>query len=279
MEIIYLKDKKLEFRSTLLEGLKKYNKTFTGETKSEIMNIYIIDEGKVIGGCQTEMEWNWVYIEAIYFENIFILKAMLSALYSYYRGKVEGLYFETYLKEHIDAFISSGFRTLGKFEDKPRGHVSHVLINQIMNNIEHDKSFNLKVFHGESEFDQAMENLVKKFKQLNNYDDTKIHLQYIAYDGDQIIGGVNGYLNQNYLYVSLLWVKDSYRKQFIASRLMDLIEEDAKEKGYDKFFLGTCTFQAKAFYEKRGYKIKMIVPNCPIDYEDFTMVKLSGREI
>lgn len=273
MEITYIKDKKIEFRSTILDGLRKYNVIYTGETKSEVMNIYIFDEGEVVGGCQSEMGWNWVYIEALYYEDISSLKAMLNVLYIHYKDKVEGIFFESFIKAQVNDFKSLAFTTLGTFQEKPKGHDSQVLINRTMTTLDQKEHHNIEVFRDDSDYDKLFNHLVDKFNERTHNDTTKVAIQYIAYDKDKIIGGVNGNLNKDYLYVSLLWVEKEYRGQGIASKLMDLIEEEAKEKAYSRSFLGTCTFQAKELYEKRGYKVKMIVPNCPKGYEDFTMVK------
>ena len=79
--------------------------------------------------------------------------------------------------------------------------------------------------------------------------------------------------DHTYLYVSLLWVDESYRGKNIASKLMALIEKEAQVNNYRNAYLGTCTFQAQGFYIRRDYENSMIFHNCPVGYDDFMMVK------
>jgi|LGVF01.1.fsa_nt_gb ribosomal protein S18 acetylase RimI-like enzyme len=274
MAITFKRDDLIEFRSEILKGLRKYNKKFTGETHSEITNIFIMDDEEMLGGCQTEMEWNWVYIENLFYVDDLVLKAMLNALYIHYKGQVEGIFIETHIVDRVESFVSSGFKVLGTFEEKPIGYESNILVNQTMENFEVEKFESLNKYHTSIKvLDQQLEKKVNAYNRAHGIDVKRVEIEYIAYDGDQIIGGVHGTLSQDYLYVSILWVDERYRGLKIASELMDLIEKEGKAKGYHRAFLGTCTFQAKEFYEKRGYKIKMVVPNCPQGYDDFSMVK------
>ena len=55
---------------------------------------------------------------------------------------------------------------------------------------------------------------------------------------------------------------------------MNMIEEEATQKGVKLFSLGTAEFQARPFYEKLGYKVVMTLPNNPVGYECYTMRKL-----
>jgi ribosomal protein S18 acetylase RimI-like enzyme len=50
-----------------------------------------------------------------------------------------------------------------------------------------------------------------------------------------------------------LWVDAAYRSRGIASRLLRQFERRAGERGCSVFYLTTLSFQAPAFYRKRGY--------------------------
>lgn len=52
-----------------------------------------------------------------------------------------------------------------------------------------------------------------------------------------------------------LWVHDEARDQDLGTELMDLFEGAAAERGCTLVYLDTFTFQARPFYEKRGYMV------------------------
>ena len=62
--------------------------------------------------------------------------------------------------------------------------------------------------------------------------------------------------------VKRLWVEPAFRRQHIASRLMDKIEEKAWQMGFRRVILQTRPIMpdAVALYEKRGY---CLIPNYP----------------
>ncbi|WP_432664172.1 GNAT family N-acetyltransferase [Wukongibacter baidiensis] len=273
MNINYIRDNQLEYKEDVLKGLVTYNKKFTGDTLSEIVNVYVFNGDELVGGCHTELSWNWVYILALSYHNQEVLITMMNELYKLYKGKTEGIIVESYIGDRIEDFKSTGFEVLGVLEDKPIGYESHIMINKKLNDVPVNHTYELKVMKEKHEtYAKVVDDQVKAYNEKFKIDESKTEIEYVALDQEKVVGGVYGYLIQDYLYVSLLWVDEAYRGNDVATKLMDLIEGEAKEKGYKNFYLGTCTFQAKDFYEKRGYKVKMIIGNCPKGYDDYIMV-------
>lgn len=272
--ITYKRDDQLEYRQDLSKGLIAYNNAFAGDEPSESYNIYVFEGEELVGGCHSDLVWNWVYIGKIYYQNIDILITIMNELCNYFRGRVEGIYFESYIKEQIEDSKTAGFNVLGTLKDKPIGYESHILTNKEMKEISIGNTYRVEVKSEEYEaYSKIVDNKVNLYNKKMGIDDSKIEIEYNAFDQDKIVGGIYGYLMQDYLYLSTLWVDDAYRGKDIATKLMDLIEEEAKDKGYKYSYLGTCTFQARRLYEKRGYKVKMVITNCPKGYDDFMMVK------
>ncbi|QUI21307.1 GNAT family N-acetyltransferase [Vallitalea pronyensis] len=274
MHINYKRDNQLEYKQNIRKGLVAYNETFVSDELSETINIYVFDSDRLVGGCHTELGWNWVYIEELCYANQEILITMMNELYRIFREKSEGIIVEFYMNERIKDFKVAGFEVLGILEDKPIGYESHTLINKKMTDVPINHHYKLEIANEKHEvYTKIIEEQVKAYNKKHKIDDAKIEMEFVACDQEIVVGGVYGYLIQDYLYVSRLWVDEAYRGNDIATKLMNLIEDEAKEKGYKHAYLGTCTFQAKGFYEKRGYKVKMIVSNCPKGYDDYTMVK------
>lgn len=74
-------------------------------------------------------------------------------------------------------------------------------------------------------------------------------------DGDRIIGGAVGRYFHGWVYVDLFWIRDDLRGQDIGTRVMDQLESHARTLGAHGVHLTTYSWQARPFYEKRGYRV------------------------
>jgi GNAT superfamily N-acetyltransferase len=74
-------------------------------------------------------------------------------------------------------------------------------------------------------------------------------------DGDDVVGGAVGRLWHGWVYVDLFWIRGDLRGQDIGSQVMDLLEEHAVSLGARGVHLTTYSWQARPFYEKRGYRM------------------------
>lgn len=70
-----------------------------------------------------------------------------------------------------------------------------------------------------------------------------------------LLGGVCGWVGSGWAYVDTLWLDESLRGQHYGTRLMDAFEQWALQQGVSRCFLGTTSFQARPFYEQRGYQV------------------------
>ncbi|QZD69191.1 GNAT family N-acetyltransferase [Pseudomonas sp. 3-2] len=72
-------------------------------------------------------------------------------------------------------------------------------------------------------------------------------------DNDAILGGLYGHTFYRWLFIELLAVPEQGRGQGIGSKLMNMVEEFAREKDCVGIWLDTFDFQAPGFYKKLGY--------------------------
>jgi GNAT superfamily N-acetyltransferase len=70
-----------------------------------------------------------------------------------------------------------------------------------------------------------------------------------------VVGGITAKLYRDSLYIDDLFLDDTVRGQGIGTRLMDLAEARACEAGCVFVYLDTMDWQARPFYEKRGYRV------------------------
>ncbi|CAB3754864.1 acetyltransferase [Burkholderia sp. MSh2] len=72
-------------------------------------------------------------------------------------------------------------------------------------------------------------------------------------DTGAVVGGLWGSTAYGWLHVDLLVVPEAARGQGAGTRIMDLAEREAVARGCHGAWLDTFDFQARPFYEKRGY--------------------------
>jgi len=87
------------------------------------------------------------------------------------------------------------------------------------------------------------------------------------------IGGLIGEIWGQWLLVKFLWVDTQNLGQGIGSQLLVEAEEFTLNKGCKFSFLDTFSFQAKPFYEKQGYIVKMTLHDFPVESRRYYMTK------
>jgi GNAT superfamily N-acetyltransferase len=72
--------------------------------------------------------------------------------------------------------------------------------------------------------------------------------------GGKVIGGLLGATEWGWLHVEVLAIENPYRGRGLGSRLLAAAEQEAMARGCRLAYLSTFSFQARPFYEKRGYE-------------------------
>ena len=72
--------------------------------------------------------------------------------------------------------------------------------------------------------------------------------------GGRLVAGAVGRTWGQCCELQQLWVEPDHRRQGVASRLLQLFEARAADRGCRYFYLETFSFQAPGFYQKQGYR-------------------------
>jgi GNAT superfamily N-acetyltransferase len=93
---------------------------------------------------------------------------------------------------------------------------------------------------------------------------------------EKVIAGIRGrFYYKECLYVSILYVEESKRKQGLGSILLNLMQQEAIAKGVKLIHLDTFDFQAKDFYLMHGYEIFAVLDGSPqVGHKRYYMKKL-----
>jgi len=89
----------------------------------------------------------------------------------------------------------------------------------------------------------------------------------------QFFGVAMGDAGRGWLKVVMLWVHEDVRCNGHGEQLLNTLESEAIKRGCRNAFLDTFDYQAKPFYEKRGYKVFGTLEDYPAGHSRYYMRK------
>jgi GNAT superfamily N-acetyltransferase len=96
---------------------------------------------------------------------------------------------------------------------------------------------------------------------------------FVKNEHGRIVAGICGNTWGGVCEIRQLWVEESGRRQGLGTRLLDATEQEARRRGCRQIVLTTFTFQAPAFYAKRGFEILCAVDDCPRGHQNLLLRK------
>ncbi|MFO1444991.1 GNAT family N-acetyltransferase [Bacillus sp. Bva_UNVM-123] len=95
----------------------------------------------------------------------------------------------------------------------------------------------------------------------------------ITDENETWIGGINADVYWDWVEINDFWICNELRGHGLGGLLLDKTEKIAREKGAKKALLTTFEFQARTFYELKGYKVVGEIKDYPPGSSYYTMVK------
>ena len=83
----------------------------------------------------------------------------------------------------------------------------------------------------------------------------------MAKENDEVIGLITGHSYYKEVHIGDLIVYEEHRNKHIGTKLVEIVENYFKEKGFENINLTTYGFQAPEFYKKCGFKVEFIREN------------------
>jgi GNAT superfamily N-acetyltransferase len=89
----------------------------------------------------------------------------------------------------------------------------------------------------------------------------------------EAVGGLWGKTAYNWCFVELLVIPEQYRGMDLGSKILARAEDIARARGCTGLWLDTYWFQARPFYEKRGYEVFGALDDYPRGGQRFFLKK------
>lgn len=108
-------------------------------------------------------------------------------------------------------------------------------------------------------------------RQLEDYNSTTVGrddwetVHLVVRDNHRIVGGLKAITGWDWLYVQILWVDESQRRNGLGTRLLHRAEAIAQERNCRGACLSSFSFQAPEFYRRHGYKVFGQINEYPTD--------------
>ena len=132
----------------------------------------------------------------------------------------------------------------------------------------------LKLENIESKRTQELANLVRAYNRSNREPSKSEPLNIYLEDEDgNLVAGMVAETFGNWLEIEYLYVSDDLRGQGIGSKILEMAENESKNRGCKYSFVDTFNFQAPKFYKKHGYKEVFALKNYPYTGERYYYTK------
>ena len=113
----------------------------------------------------------------------------------------------------------------------------------------------LKLENTESKRIHELANLIRAYNRANREQSKSEPLNiYLEDEKGNLVAGMVAETFANWLEIEYLYVSDDLRGQGIGSKILEMAENESRNRGCKYSFVDTFNFQAPKFYEKHGYK-------------------------
>jgi len=115
---------------------------------------------------------------------------------------------------------------------------------------------------------------INKYNMEQGGEDRGKPVCFLLYGPNQeLMGGVIGETHWDWLYISLMFIKEDLRGSGHGHQLLELAENEARKRGAKNAYLDTFSFQAPDFYKKYGYTVFGELSDFPPGHKRYYMTK------
>jgi GNAT superfamily N-acetyltransferase len=256
-------------RDAILAPLRVYNDQMTGWSgNSAILGVLLRDaQGKVEGGLFGKLGYDWFKLEFAFLPahrrggrlGARILSTLEQAAVA--RG-ARGVWMQSFSFQAPGFYQKLGYREIGILKDRPPGY-SDSFLTKTENFACEGAEFVVTEDVSEEDRQSIRKALIAysdDFAGPSNWAGLDL---LVRDDSGAVIGGLHGRTGRGWLFIELLALPPALRGSGLGTKLMDMAEQEARKRGCIGVYLDTFSFQARPFYEKRGYRMFAEIPDYP----------------
>lgn len=105
------------------------------------------------------------------------------------------------------------------------------------------------------------------------------HFSVFAKNAREIVGGALVWKHSDALYIDVIWCDDRFRRAGMGSKIMKMIEEEAKKGNIFQLFVDTYGFQAQKFYRKLNFQVIGVIPKYMLGHDRIYLKKDLTRDV
>ena len=286
LEIIVEDDPSKAWIETVQRGLRNHNIAATGIVEFYPVGFLIKDVyGSITGGLFANIVGGWLHVGALWVDRIWRGRGYATDLmaaaerFAIAKGCVAA-FLQTGSYEARPLYEKLGYRVFGELDDHPvEGHRRYFLTKRPMTGIDsgraqRDRAKVVMQPHASADVREIVTGGIWNHAHAaiglpeRRWSEARVFLRS---DDGEILGGALGNTWGDWLYVSDVWVDSPMRGQGYATKLMNAIEQLAVHRQCRYSYLDTFSFQARPFYEKRGYQVFGTLEDHPKGHSHFFM--------
>ncbi len=266
-------------RAAILVPLAAHLQASTGiSTPGVSLSIILRDaRGVVEGGMFGSVRYHWFKLEFAFIpehrrgerNGARMLSAMEAAAV---RHGALGAWMQSFSFQAPGFYIKQGYHEVGRLLDRPPGHYDAFLA-KTEGFAQEGSPFDVSETLAADDRLAVMERLRAWSDQFAPPGDRRDLSLLVRNEAGDIIGGLWGRSGRDWLFIDLLALPPELRGERLGSRLMDMAEAEARKRGCIGVWLDTFSFQARPFYEKRGFQVFAEIPDYPRGHHRYFLSK------
>ena len=120
---------------------------------------------------------------------------------------------------------------------------------------------------------QYLEDRIYEFNSAATRIGAGEYLAFFVRERERIVAGICGNTWGGTCEVRQFWVEQSQRGRGLGTKLFQAAEREARRRGCTQIVLMTFSFQAPAFYERRGFEVLATIEDHPRGHRNLLMRK------
>ena len=275
-------------RAAIAATIEAHNDARTGRPEPATRLAVLVRDaaGATLGGAWCIAYWDWLHVDLLHLPaglrgqgiGARVMRAVERAAA---RQGCNGVWLDTATFQAPGFYRKLGYRVFGGIAGYAPGHDRLFLSRRALQDGADDPG--LHVVHAPDEADRAviLAGLIEfNARAAGPAESESLGLVVREQAGGEVIGGLWARRAREWLFIELLALPPYAQRRRLGSELMERAEAEAREKGCSGVWLDTFSFQARPFYEKRGYRVFGEIADYPAPHRRFLLARrLDGRAL